>query len=141
MEDLKKERHKYCTDQWEALRIIKAKGELTYNTEKNFTLAEIKILLKWKKVKATSTRKRDLVQAYRDAPKPPIQPIWKRSEQAALDALKNTNIDLEDTALGAAAKRMVTNLKNCLGTLDEVSLNELESILHARKERENPNAL
>jgi hypothetical protein len=141
MEEVKKERERYCQDQWAALRLIKAKGELTYNTEKNFTLTEIKILLKWKRIKATGTKKRDLIQAYRDAPKPPIQVIWKRSEQAALDALKNTNVSLESTALGAAAKKLLKNLQNSMGSLDSNSLNDLAAALQARKELDNPNAL
>jgi hypothetical protein len=141
MEELKKERERYCKDQWAALRLIRAKGELTYDTEHKFTLPEIRILLKWKKVKAAGTRKRDLIDAYRNAPKPPIQPMWKPSEQAALDALKSTDVSLASTALGAAAMKMVKNLQNSLGNLPQDSLRELESILLARKERDIPNAL
>jgi hypothetical protein len=141
MEEVKKEREKYCKDQWAALRLIKAKGELTWDTVSRFTIFEIKILLKWKKVKATGTKKRDLVEAYTDAPKPIIQPMWKRSEQAKLDALKDTNVSLESTALGAAAKKMVKNLQNSMGNLDAEALKELEAIIQARRELENPNAL
>jgi hypothetical protein len=141
MEEIKKERDKYCKDQWAAIRLIKAKGELTYDTEKLFTLAEIKILLKWKKVKAIGTKKRDLIDAYRAAPKPPIQVIWKRSEQEALDALKNKEIGLESTALGTAMKRVVKTLQNSFGNLDEDSLKELEALIQSRREQNNPNAL
>jgi hypothetical protein len=141
MEDLKKEREKYCKGQWAALRLIRSKGELTEDTENNFTIAECKHLCKWKNVKPNGTKKRDLVEAYRSTPKPRTIAQWKPSEQAALDALKSTDIPLEATALGAAAKRMVRNLQNSLGNLDNSSLIELESILHAHKERNNPNAL
>jgi hypothetical protein len=141
MEEIKKEREKYCKDQWAALRLIKAKGELTWDTVSRFTIFEIKILLKWKKVKATGTKKRDLVEAYTEAPKPIIQPMWKPSEQAKLDALKDTNVSLESTALGAAAKKMVKNLQNSMGNLDAEALKELEAIIQARRELENPNAL
>jgi hypothetical protein len=141
MEELKKDREKYCKDQWAAIRLIKAKGELTYDTEKNFTLAEIKILLKWKKIKPSGTKKRDLVEAYTAAPKPPIQVIWKRSEEAALQALKETDIPMESTALGEAAKKIVRNLQLSMGNLDANSLRELAAILQARQELEYPNAL
>jgi hypothetical protein len=141
MEEYKKEQEKYCKDQWAALRLITAKGELTEGTEGKFTMPEIKILLKWKKIKPVGTRKRDLIEAYRNTPKPKIRPMWKRSEQAALDSLKEAEIPLESTALGAAAKRMVRNLENSIGNLDKDSLNQLEAIILARKEREIPNAL
>jgi hypothetical protein len=141
MEEVKKERVKYCSDQWAALRLIRAKGELTYDTESKFTLAEIKVLLKWKKVKPTGTRKKDLVQAYRDAPKPPIKPNWKPSEQAALDALRDTNVSLESTALGTAARKMVKNLQNSMANLDGNSLLELKAIIEAKQEQENENAI
>jgi hypothetical protein len=141
MEELKRERENDCKDQWAALRLIKEKGELTFDTEKLFTLAEIKILLKWKKIRPTGTKKADLVRAYRDAPKPKIQVVWKRSKQAALNALKETNIDLQSTALGVAAKKMVRNLQNSMGTIDLETLKELESLIQQRKELDNPNAL
>jgi hypothetical protein len=141
MEEIKKERAKYCNNQWAAIRLIKAKGELTLETEKRFTLLEIKAMLKWKKIKPTGTKKRDLVEAYMGAPKPKIQTIWSRSEEAALEALKVTDFTLQSTALGDAVKRMAKNLQNSLGNLDEASLKELESIIQARKDLENPNAL
>jgi hypothetical protein len=142
MEDLKKERDKYCKNQWAALRIIKAKGELTWETEGKFSLADVKTLCKWKQIKPDGTKKKDLVEAYTDCPKPKIQVVWKRSEEDALVALRDPNtITLQSTALGVAAKKMIKTLQNSLGNLDDESLRELESIMQARKERENPNAL
>jgi hypothetical protein len=79
--EIKKEREKYCQDQW-ALHLIKAKGELTCDTVSRFTMAKIKIMLKWKKVKTTGTKKQDLVEAYTEAPKLIIQSMWKPSKQA-----------------------------------------------------------
>jgi hypothetical protein len=142
LEEVKKDRDKYCKDQWAAIRLIRAKGELTLDTEKLFTMPEIKTMLKWKKIRPSGTKKRELVQAYTEAPKPPIQPIWKRSEQQAMDALReDENVPLQSTALGAAANRMVRNLKNSMGYIDADALKELEAIIQARKELDNPNAL
>jgi hypothetical protein len=99
-------------------------------------------LLKWKKVKATGTKKQDLIKAYRAAPKPPIQVIWKCSEQAVLDALKDpSQISLQSTALGVAMKKMIKTLQNLLGDLDQEPLKELQVMLLAKQEREIPNAL
>ena len=76
MEDAKKGRKKYCDEQQEAVLMIRKKGELTHVTEKSFTIPEIKTLLKWKKIKIKSTKKKDMVAAYIAAPKPPIQKVW-----------------------------------------------------------------
>jgi hypothetical protein len=142
MEEIKKNRKRYCDDQWAALRLIKAKGELTFETASRFSLAETKTMAKWKKIKPTGTKKSDLVEAYTNAPKPKIKPVWQPSEQAKLDALKDpSNITLQSTALGVAMKKMVRTLQNSFGDLDVDSLKELEALLQAKKEQDNPNAL
>ena len=64
MEDTKKDRAKYCKDQLEAVMLIRQKGDLDSMSVKKFTLPEVKVLLKWKKVKVMATKKRDLVDAY-----------------------------------------------------------------------------
>ena len=46
-----------CAKQKGAVLLIKKKGELTHDTEKDFAIPEVKMLLKWKKVKAVSTKK------------------------------------------------------------------------------------
>jgi hypothetical protein len=57
MEELKRDRQKYCQDQWAALWLIQAKGELMYDTKSKFTLPKIKVMLKWKKVKPSGNKK------------------------------------------------------------------------------------
>jgi hypothetical protein len=98
-EEAKKQRKKYCQDQVDAVKLIRSKGELTLDSVNKFTNPEIKTLLRWKKVKleAGKNRKKDLVEAYVAAPKPMIQKIWSRSEEAALLNLKNTNIPMRET--------------------------------------------
>jgi hypothetical protein len=49
MEAIKKEKIQWCNDQVKAIKIIKAKGELTWDREKAFKNADIEVLLKWKK--------------------------------------------------------------------------------------------
>lgn len=142
MEDIKKERGKYCANQFAAIQMIQKKGELTYATESSFTMPEIKTMLKWKKIKQTGTKRHNIIDAYTTAPKPAkIQTIWSRTEEAALDALKSKDIPLQSTALGVAARKMVRNLKTLIGTLDEDSLKELKAILEARSELDNQNSL
>ena len=119
MEEKKKQRAKYCKDQLEAVMLLKKKGELTHDTVKNFTLPEIKTLLKWKKApKPPSSKKADLVQTYIDAPKPKIQKVWCRSEEAELQALKSEKVEMKDTALGMAVTQMAPAVTHNLATLD-----------------------
>ena len=117
MEDKKKERMAYIKVQKQAVLMIRKKGDLTFLNEKQFTLAEVKILLKWKKVKTKSTKKEELVEAYITAPKPKIQKSWCNSEEEALQSLKNPQMELKHTALGAAALQMARAVSNNLATL------------------------
>ena len=70
LEAKKKARAKTIIEQKEAVMMIRQKGDLTSINHKDFTLTEVKALLKWKKVKSKSTKKKDLVEEYNKAPKP-----------------------------------------------------------------------
>lgn len=110
MEIAKKERGKCCQEQKESIVLICKKGELTANTEKNFTLPETKTLLKWKKIKMVSNRKRDLADAHIAALKPKIQKVWTRSEENAPLQLKSVDIQLKDAAIGVASSQWLAQL-------------------------------
>ena len=126
MEEAKKQRGLYCKDQKGAVLLLRKKGELTAETEKAFTLPEVKMLLKWKKVKPQSSKKRDLVDAYITAPKPKIQKIWSRFEEDALQKLKSEDIPMKDTAIGVATKQMAQALTNNLAHLDKETISHLK---------------
>jgi Na+/phosphate symporter len=96
---------------------------------KDFTTKEIDVLLKWKKVKSTSKRKADLIQAYVDAPKPKIQKTWVRSEEAALAKLKEEVVELKETAVGVAASQMAKAVTTNLNHLDEESIAALKKAI------------
>ena len=140
MEKAKEERQAHCKDQRGAVLLLKKKGKLTSKTEKIFTLPEIKILLKWKKAKAISARKRDMVDAYLDAPKPKIQKVWCRSEEAALQALRE-DVKIEDTALGVASNQMARAVGNNLASIDMGTRATLKAALETFEDSHNPNAL
>ena len=55
MEDRKKARALHIKSQRAAVLMIRSKGDLTSINEKEFTLAEVKMLLKWKKIKTKQT--------------------------------------------------------------------------------------
>ena len=134
MEEAKKERSKYCKEQRGAFLLIKQKGELTLETKKKFTLPEIKTLLKWKKVKPESNKKRDLVDAYVNAPKPKVQKVWCRSEEEALQKLKSEDVSLQETALGVAATQMARAVTKNLAQLDKETIVALKEAIGSMSE-------
>jgi hypothetical protein len=144
MEDLKQKKIAYCYKQVAAVRLIKQKGELTWDREKLFTVKDIEILLKWKKVKPSSKRKRDLIEAYCDAPKPKIQATWCRSEEAALQRLKSEVLSLKETAVGIATSQMARAVTNNLSNLDPESIAALKLAIGSLDqigEEEGPNVI
>lgn len=141
MEEKKKQRAKYCKEQKTAVLLLRSKGELTNGTEKNFTLPEIKILLKWKKTKSESTRKIDLVKAYIAAVKPKIQKSWTRGEEATLVELKKQELPLKETALGVATEQMARAVTNNLAILDGQSIAALKTAIEVFDESKGPNVI
>ena len=147
MEDAKAVRGAHCKEQRAAYMLIREKGELTFETEKKFTLNEIKTLLKWKKAKPTSTKKRDMVEAYVAAAKPQKpQKTWTCSEEAALQDLKREELSLKETAVGVAATQMAKAVTKNLDKMDKETIRSLQEALDARSgvmsdNKEGPNTL
>jgi hypothetical protein len=145
MEDLKQKKIAYCDTQVAAVRLIKQKGELTWDREKLFTVKDIDTLLKWKKVKPNSKRKKDLIEAYCDAPKPKMQATWCRMEEAALQRLKNEVLSLKETAVGVATNQMARAVTNNLSNLDSDSIAALRLAIgnldQEQREEEGPNVI
>ena len=130
MEEAKTARKKYCTKQFAAITMIKKKGELTWDRERSFTRAEILTLCNWKKVQMKSNaKKRELVDAYVDAPKPKIQTIWSRSEEAALQKLKDEVVELKATEIGVTTPQMARAVTNNLANLDSDSISALKAAI------------
>jgi hypothetical protein len=140
IEKQKKERKEYCAKQLEAIKIIRSKGELTSLTEKKFTITEIAVLLKWKKVKVSGPKKKkDLVDAYLAAPRPKIQVIWSRSDEARLQKLKS--LTLKDMALGIASTQMANAVGNNLDNLDDEAISKLKGAIKDFEDSKGPNIL
>jgi hypothetical protein len=141
MEDAKKERHKYCEKQFKAGFIIRKKGELTWETESNFSAPEVKILCAWKRIKTSATIKKDLVALYVSTEKPKPQKSWTRGEEAALAHLKEDHVPMSKTMLGSATMEMMESVGNGLVNVSEAAITKLEAAIQSHKERSLPNAL
>ena len=142
MEDEKTKHLEKLKAQNDAVALIRNRGDLTYSNEKKFTVAEIKTLLKWKKTKPESTKKKDLIDAYIKAPKPakPTK-VWTKTQEAALVLLQSTEVDIKDTALGVAATQMARALGNNVAQLNPESRAALRETLRAYEEDNGPNVL
>ena len=139
MELLKKEKGKCCHGHLAAIKLLKSKGELTWLREKDFTIAEIDILLKWKQVKPKSKRKMDLIQSYVDAPKPKVPKGWGWQEEEALKKLKSETMTMKDTAVGVATTQMARAVTNNLAQLDTPTRKQLKQSLNQYEEDNGPN--
>jgi hypothetical protein len=94
------------------------KGTPSEETGKAFTLAELKILLKWKGVKPTSSKKADLVHAIANNPSPPNAIAWSDEQEMELVALQAADIGIVDTALGVSTNQMARAVAQNLPNLD-----------------------
>jgi hypothetical protein len=141
MEDNKKKRKDYCNCQQQAILLICKKGDLTWSNHKNFKVEEVRILLKWKKVVTKKTKKEDLVDLYIKADKPGITKAWTLTKEAALENLKDPQMDLKETALGVATWQMTWAICNYLATLDSPQCAALKQSLQDYKESKGKNVL
>jgi hypothetical protein len=80
-----------------------------------------------------------MVAAYVAAEKPPIQKVWYRSKEAALQALKQTP-QIEDTSIGTKSRQMAQAGGNNLAILDPEMLALLKQSIEHFEENQNPNA-
>ena len=120
LEATKKERLEALEAAESADVLLQAKGlDLTPETFTEFTVPEIKILLKWTNAKAAGPNKPELVDAYYNAPVPPSAQPWRHIDEAELIHLKVDPIAMKETAVAVAANQMARAVANNVGTLDD----------------------
>jgi hypothetical protein len=112
-----------------ARHLLTRKGNLVPENERNFNVADLKLLLKWKKVKASSFKKADLVMAYYNNPSPPNVQPWSDEDEMKLVALRSEDIDMKDTALGVATAQMARAVQQNLANLDPETRAQLKKAL------------
>jgi hypothetical protein len=100
------------------MKLLQEKGSLVPQNASRFTVAEVKLLLKWKKAKPTSSKKADLVLAYYSNPPPLTTALWSAEEEMELVALRSENVNMIDTALGVATTQMARAVVQNLGIID-----------------------
>jgi hypothetical protein len=118
----------------DVMLLLQTKGSLVPSNASNFSVAEIKLLIKWKKVKPASAKKIDLLAAYYQNPPPISQPLWSPDDDVELAALKSTNVNMKDTALGVATMQMARAVRQNLSNLDPETRAELRRALDADDE-------
>jgi hypothetical protein len=100
------------------MTLLQEKGSLVPDNASNFTVADIKLLLKWKKAKPTSFKKADLLSAYYTNPPPLSSQLWTPDDEIELLALSSNNVNMIDTAIGVATTQMARAVRQNLAHLD-----------------------
>jgi hypothetical protein len=112
------------------MELLQEKGSLCPQSVTKFTVPEIKLLLKWKKVKPKSSKKADLAAAYYSNPPPLTAPLWTPQEEMELVALQSeTTVDIKDTAIGRAAAQMAHAVRHNLSNIDPETRAQLKRAL------------
>jgi hypothetical protein len=114
--------------------LLNEKGNPSEENARPYTVPELKLLLKWKKIKPTSSKKTDLIHAFANHPSPPNAVPWSDEEEMNLVSLQSDNISMIDTALGVATTQMARAVTQNLSTLDP----ETRAMLKRALEEEDP---
>ena len=107
-----------------AKALLASKGiDLSAATALSFTVPEIKILLKWKGLKfSSSTRKAEMIETYTTGGPPPLAAqLWTLEEEQRLVNLQSKDVAMIDTTLGVKATQMANAVKHNLSQIDEES--------------------
>lgn len=67
--------------------------------------------------------------------------MWCRSEEAALQRLKEIDVPLKETALGVASNQMAKAVVKNLDQLDDDTISNLKTALLDLDDRHNPHAI
>jgi hypothetical protein len=118
--------------------LLTTKGNLVPENERHFTVAELKMLLKWKKVKPTSSKKADLLTAYYNHPSPQNAVPWGPEDEMKLVELQSVNVNMEDTALGVATVQMARAVQQHLDKVDAATKAQLRLALNADDSVDEP---
>jgi hypothetical protein len=111
-----------------AMALFEEKGDLGPQTESRFNVAEIKLLLKWKKLKKipVGAKRAALLQTYHATPPPLNDPqAWGPAEERELVAMQSEQVDMKDTAIGVATNQMARAVQHNLVNLSPTTRAQL----------------
>jgi hypothetical protein len=121
--------------------LLTEKGNPTQENARDFTVPEVKKLVKWKNIKPTSNKKADLIEAFENNP-PPLDAVqWTVEEEMELVEMQSDTVELIDTAVGVATTQMARAVMQNLGTLDAENRAALMRALMDNEEISAPNVL
>jgi hypothetical protein len=108
------------------------RGDLTIENQKQFTAAEVKVLLQWK-LGRTTGRKQELIERYIATPRPPKEDAFTSADGRRLQLLKAGLIPLRETALGVAAKQNASAVLSHIDQLDDSDEDRLFQALYKKR--------
>jgi hypothetical protein len=86
--------------------LLTVKGNPSEETGRNYTVPELKLLLKWKKVKPTSTKKDDLIHAFANHPPPPNAVPWSDDKEMHMLIFQGRTCTTNELILGKITLHM-----------------------------------
>jgi hypothetical protein len=118
--------------------LLTTKGNVVPENERHFSVAELKLLLKWKKDKPTSSKKADLIAAYYSNPSPQNAVPWGPVDEMKLVDLQSNNVNMEYTALSVATLQMARAVQQHLDKVDAETKAQLRLALNADDSVDEP---
>lgn len=116
--------------------LLGMKGNPTEENASTFKVAELKTLLKWKKAKPISSKKADLITAFRMSPPPLDAEKWTAEEEMELVAMQSAHVNMVDTALGVSTIQMANAVSNNFSHLPLENRNSLKRAIEALEAQE-----
>jgi hypothetical protein len=127
MEKKKKSSAKRLVIENKVMALLESKGSLVPQNASHFTVENLKLLIKWKRVLLpASAKKAELLAAYFAHPLPPPSQDWSPEEEMELVALQSETIDMKDTAIGVATNQMARAVVQNLANIDPEMLAQLK---------------
>jgi hypothetical protein len=117
----------------QVMALLELKSALIPLNARAFTVADLKLLLNWKRVKlglpAASAKKADLLTAYFANPPPIATGGWSGEEEMELLALQSEAVDMKDTAIGVAMNQMARAVAQNMANVDPDTAAQLREAL------------
>ena len=112
------------------LLLTSKSADLTQGTKSSFTIAEIKVLIKWKVRKVPPGNKQSLVDIYCNSPDPEEVVPWSEEQENALATMKQETIEMKDTALAVSTNQMARGITNNFALLNTPEKEKLRDKLN-----------
>jgi hypothetical protein len=122
--------------------LIVAKGGFTQATAKDWTVKDLKVMLRWKTGKNVNGTRSELLDMYSKQKKVPLsQPEWTQRDEDELQSLKQPLMPLGETAIGVKSRQMANAVSNSVQYLSPNTKAKLRAALEDEEEEVGDNII